>query len=51
MSGPAWPADFLRIVWMECTGVPGALGDLMKWPASLGGCNVEVDEAIVWDVG
>lgn len=40
VNGPEWPAAFLRIVWMECTGVPGALGDPAKMEASRGGWRV-----------
>ena len=40
VNGPLWPAAFLRIVWMECTGVPGALGVTANIGASLGGCSV-----------
>jgi hypothetical protein len=29
------------MVWMECTGVPGALGVTAKRPASLGGWRVD----------
>ena len=32
-----------RIVWMECTGVPGALGVTAKMEASLGGWRVADD--------
>lgn len=42
-----------RMVWMECTGVPGALGVTAKMDASLGGWRVEVAaglDAIVWIV-
>lgn len=39
VNGPLWPAAFLRIVWMECTGVPGALGDVANVWASLAGCS------------
>lgn len=28
------------IVWIECTGVLGALGDVANMAASLGGCKV-----------
>jgi hypothetical protein len=31
------------MVWIECTGVPGALGDETNIGASLGGCRVEDD--------
>lgn len=38
VKGPWCPAAFLRIVWIECTGVPGADGvPGAKWDASLGG--------------
>ena len=39
VNGPEWPADFLRIVWMECTGVPGALGVPANMCAMRGGCS------------
>lgn len=42
VNGPLCPAAFLRIVWMEWTGVPGALGDPANMGASRGGCNVFV---------
>lgn len=48
VSGPEWPADFLRMVWMECTGVPGALGVTANMGASRGGWRVpEAGVAIV----
>ena len=34
---PEWPACFLRIVWIECTGVPGTLGVPAKMCARRGG--------------
>lgn len=37
VRGPPWPAALRRMVWMECTGVPGALGVAAKMGASLGG--------------
>jgi hypothetical protein len=42
VSGPLWPAALRRIVWIECTGVPGALGDPADMFARRGGCNPEV---------
>lgn len=47
VKGPPWPADFLLIVWMEWTGVPGALGEAANIAASLGGCKVDVGVAMV----
>lgn len=49
MRGPPCPAAFLLIVWMECTGVPGALGEAAKMGASLAGCSVADCEAMVDD--
>ena len=48
VNGPEWPADFLRIVWMECTGVPGALGVPANMCAMRGGCS---DSEAMADVG
>jgi len=39
VNGPLCPAALRRIVWMECTGVPGALGDTANIGASRGGCR------------
>jgi hypothetical protein len=53
VSGPPCPAAFLRMVWIEWTGVPGALGDPAKSPASRAGCSeddcgeVMVDKTMV----
>jgi hypothetical protein len=47
VRGPEWPADLRRIVWIECTGVPGALGVTAKMGASLGGWSVASPVAIV----
>ena len=44
MSAPLCPAAFRRIDWMECTGVPGALGDDANMGARRGGCSDAVDE-------
>ena len=40
MSGPECPAALRRMVWMEWTGVPGALGVTANMAASLGGWRV-----------
>lgn len=37
VRGPPWPAAFLLIVWIEWTGVPGALGEPANMAASRGG--------------
>lgn len=42
VSGPPWPAALRRRVWIECTGVPGALGVLAKMEARRGGCKPAV---------
>jgi len=47
VNGPPWPAAFLRIDWIECTGVPGALGDPANIAASRGGCSDDVGEVMV----
>ena len=49
MRGPECPADFLRIVWIECTGVPGALGVTAKMGAKRGGWRVLPEVAMVGD--
>ena len=46
MRGPWWPAALRRMVWMECTGVPGALGVTAKMDASLGGWRVAVSAGL-----
>ena len=37
--------------WIECTGVPGALGDAAKMGASRGGCSMVVVVAEMVKVG
>lgn len=44
VSAPPCPAAFRRIDWMECTGVPGALGEEANIGARRGGCSDAVDE-------
>ena len=43
VRGPECPAALRRMVWMECTGVPGALGVTANMEASLGGWRVAED--------
>ena len=42
VRGPPCPAALRRIVWMEWTGVPGALGDAANIDARRGGGNPAV---------
>lgn len=49
MRGPEWPAALRRMVWMECTGVPGALGEPANMAAKRGGWSVAVSPGIAMD--
>lgn len=42
VNGPPWPADLRLRDVIECTGVPGALGDRAKVDARRGGCRPAV---------
>ena len=47
---PEWPAALRRMVWIECTGVPGALGVTANIGARRGGWRVAddaVDDAMI----
>jgi hypothetical protein len=47
VRGPPCPAAFLRMVWIECTGVPGALGDRANMCARRGGCRPTAADGVL----